>query len=549
MIQPSRIWRRWIACLTLGIGLPQCIEFARADELPPSPAEREFVSDLAGSSLFNADQPIADEDVVGASAMVPPPPWQPPPPKPKPGKPKPPPAKPAPYKNTYFDNDFSYKKDPKHEYVFGEELKDMKTEIFGEQLTISTGGEIRHRFMNEDNRLRAASAPGARDDHHLWRWRHYLDTKIGDDFRIYAEMIHADQFGNDLPQQFIDVNRWDIQNLFVDVNLFEIGDKKQVLRYGRQELIFGKQRVMSTLDWANTRRNWEGFRYLGGSGDWKWDAFAVRPLNTIAQFAPPTQYDNEWDQPDHQTWLSGVYTQYNGIKNTQAEFYWFWKNQDEAVATRADGYRHTFGTQWSHVKPIKDCNDNVVRAWDFNGEAAWQFGSDNDDDVNAGMVTGIVGHTWKEVTWSPRLSGLFYYSTGDRDPNDGRNSTFDTLYPLGHAYWALSDNVAGQNLTTYSAQVDVKPTKKLNCFASYHWFNLTSGNDFLYNIGQARFGGAANPGSNDVGQACDLIARWNYNANFDVDVGYSWFWYGKYVDLVSKRDDSTQLYIQTSFRY
>ena len=53
-------------------------------------------------------------------------------------------------------------------------------------------------------------------------------------------------------------DRGDILNLFVDVNLLEWDNHPVVARVGRQELLLGSQRLISTLDWANTRRTFEG---------------------------------------------------------------------------------------------------------------------------------------------------------------------------------------------------------------------------------------------------------------------------------------------------
>ena len=113
-----------------------------------------------------------------------------------------------------------------------------------------------------------------------WRWRHYGDLKAGNWFRAYVEGIHADSFGAEAPDQAIDVNCWDIQNAFVDLSFLEGDFGKHTLRYGRQELLFGRQRLASTLDWANTRRNFEGFRYMHNGDTHKLNLFAVNPVNT-----------------------------------------------------------------------------------------------------------------------------------------------------------------------------------------------------------------------------------------------------------------------------
>ncbi len=171
-------------------------------------------------------------------------------------KKKPPPQ---PWKLLYFDNDFSYKQDPNHTPLWGENLKDIPLDdrdpfdFLPPGTRISTGGELRFREMDEGNRLRPG--PPGRGDYQLWRWRHYVDLKVGESFRVYAEMIDASMDNNPLPTTGIDVNRWDVQNLFFDWRVAEWGDRPIWFRCGRQELSYGSQRLVSPLDWANTRRN------------------------------------------------------------------------------------------------------------------------------------------------------------------------------------------------------------------------------------------------------------------------------------------------------
>lgn len=451
----------------------------------------------------------------------------------------------GPYKPLFFTNDFSYKKDPNHEHVFGEELKDMKTEIFCETLTISTGGEIRHRYMHEDNRLRPGGPIDA--DNQLWRWRHYIDAKYGD-FRVYFEGIDAENFGNEAPDQPIDVNRWDIQNLFVDWTFHKGELGAHTFRYGRQELLFGRQRLVSPLDWANTRRNFEGGRYLLKGQDFTLDAFLVRPVNSATGFNSVAEFDNKFDTPNDDVNFTGTYYSYTGKKNNVFDLYWLYLDTANDIANRPDGSRHTLGSRWGVVRPITDGCGNELRVYDFDVEGGFQLGEDNGEYVNAGFLAAVAGHTWKKALWTPRLHTHFYYGSGDQNAaNSGHDNTFDVLFPLGHAFWAISDNLAGQNLINYSIQADVRPTKKMAITSALHWFNLASDGDTLYNVGGAPVGAPGN--GRDVGQALDLYGYYAFNPNFDIQAGYSWFWYGEYIDATAPRGDATQFYVQTSFRY
>ncbi|TWU09612.1 hypothetical protein CA54_48540 [Symmachiella macrocystis] len=461
-----------------------------------------------------------------------------------------PPPKPAPpqvinpYKPLFFDNDFTYGSNPNDPPLLGDSLNQIH--LADDFLILSAGGELRFRPMDERNRLRPGG-PG-RSTYNLWRWRQYFNLEVGDWGRAYVEFIDASAWDPDLPLLPIDVDRWEVLNAFVDVNLETTLDVPGTFRVGRQEMLYGKQRLVSPLDWSNTRRNFQGLKYLYSEGDWDLNIFATNPVNAAARgIVPVEDFDNNFNQPDYDQFFSGVYSTYRGFENSYVDLYWLWLRDTQQVENVADGFRHTVGLHWNMTSPVTDACGNVSRVWDLDFEGAYQFGSDNSERINAGFFTGILGHTWKQVPWQPRLSGLFYWGSGDQDPNDDETNTFSVLYPLGHAYWGILDNLAGQNLLDYSAQLDFSPAKKWKGTAAWHWFDLASTNDFLYNVAGAPLG-TLDQGQN-IGNELDLIATYTYNPNFSVSVGYSWFWYGEYVHNALPRDTATQFYLQTHIRY
>lgn len=487
-------------------------------------------------------------------------------------------AKPAapvlPWKPLYFDNDFSYKGKPNAPHFLGEELKNMP--LFGDDcepsgVTLSYGGEIRHRYMDENNRLRPGG-PG-RSTYDLYRWRQYVDLKWGQDVRVYLEGIDASIFNNELAVTGIDKNRWDIQNVFVDLKFAERDDKPVYFRVGRQELLFGTpsgvspgQQILSPLDWANTRRNFEGFRVLSKGTDWDIDLFAVQPVNTAnptgaaggrpaaGATAAVLTLGNQFDHADSSRWYSGFYSVYRGVKDNTFEPYYVWLQTDAAQHDPgwADGNRHTLGLRWTMTKPINDDCDQPWIVFATDTEGAYQFGQDNGQNVQAGFFTTKIGTTFSQVTWTPQLSVIYYWGSGDSDPADGTNTTYDVLVPLNHAYWGIIDNFAGQNLNDIAVQTTIKPHAKLTGVAAMHWFSLDTAADRIYNVAGAPVGSATGTGT-DLGQELDLIATYAHNPNFDIQVGYSWFWYGNRVisntSPTVPNQDATQLYIQTSLRY
>ena len=96
--------------------------------------------------------------------------------------------------------------------------------------------------------------------------------------RVYVEGIYADVTDDDetFRPRPIDRNFGDFLNAFVDYE----PDDGMTIRVGRQELLYGAERLISPLDWANTRRTFEGVKLLMHEGDWNTDAFYTPPATT-----------------------------------------------------------------------------------------------------------------------------------------------------------------------------------------------------------------------------------------------------------------------------
>lgn len=517
------------------------VSSAESEEVLPAPSE-------SGTS----DGAALPATVVSQITAYPPSP----PPAPKPAAPKPPPQ---PWKLCYFDNDFSYKKDPKHTPLFGEAFKDVPLDsLFGyelEETRISLGGEIRWRYMDEVNRLRPPFTKPGRSVYDLERWRNYVDVKHSDWLRVYVEMITANISNNDLPVTGIDANRWDLQNAFVDLKVLERNDMPVWLRVGRQELSFGSQRLVSPLDWANTRRNFQGIRLNSPGVNWDLDAWVTNPVNTatagngggIGPTLGVNYLANRFDPANHNITFGGGYASYKGIKNHTLDSYLLWANYAGSFPGGAGfpvGNRYTWGHRWAGTFNV----DEGSRAWLTDVEGGYQFGDDHGQNVQAGfMVTGL-GHQWKSIPWEPTLWGFYDWASGDGNPHDNVNNTFFQYYGLVHAYMGLIDNLARQNLSDVNWRLQLKPSQKLNLQVAQHFFQLANTNDHLYTVNGQQFPGATNKGSN-IGSEVDLLATYNVNANLSFEMGYFQFWYGDYINNVSPRGAAEQFYFQTTVRY
>lgn len=482
-----------------------------------------------------------------------------------------------PYAVDLFDSDFSFKNIPGHEWFFNENLKDIDLRKVGlghvhiftvgdcddlqditadeflplsscpAPLLFSTGGEFRLRYMDEANRLRPGKP--ARGKYELLRWRQYVDLKVDDWLRVYAEMIDASMDNNSLPATQIDVNRWDLQNLFLELKLMEFGNGRQVWsRPGRQELTYGSQRLVSSYDWANTRRNFEGLKFYTHGSDWDFDAWFTRPVNTATTGDGPFKYfSDHFDSPNMNHTFSGTWFTYKALQDQIVDLYWLWDFNSKLVQPGfAGGDRHTIGGRWFGNLPVGDA---VAPVRTFHGEVegGYQFGSDFAKNVSAGFLTAGAGHTWNNLPWEPNFWIYYDWASGSQNLKGKTTNTFGQLYGDWHSFLGQIDNIGRQNINDYNAKVTVKPLKQVALQTQYHWFDLANSHDVLYTFNGAPFG-KPNTGTH-VGQELDISATYNVTPFWNVQAGYFRFWYGQFVEKNSPRGNAEQIYIQTSVHY
>lgn len=412
----------------------------------------------------------------------------------------------------------------------------------------SVGGEFRYRYMDERNRLRPQGTL-RKSNYHLTRFTPFIE--VGNDWiKGYVRGIDAQITGHDIPFVAIDRNRWDLMEYYVDAKVGEIDGAPVRVRYGRQVLLFGDQHLVSPLGWANTFRTFEGTRGYVRGDTWDFDAFAVQASNGAARgiVFKPEQFDTK----DESRWFSGVYATYKNAPKGQIDLFWLWFNENEPQANRADGDRHTIGARYAGKHVISEC-DEAIRTYFWDVSGGYQFGDDVfgnpvQQDVEAGFVSATAGITLDNVAWKPTLQGIFWYGSGDDTQNDGTINTYNSLYPLGHAYWGIIDNFSGQNLMDYAVQTKVSPSKKLSLVTAYHIFNKASSGDAIYNIVGAPLGPVGS--DRHIGNELDMIATYKFNPNLQVQAGYSWFWYGDAVNTTAlNRPDAKQFYLMTTLGF
>jgi hypothetical protein len=445
--------------------------------------------------------------------------------------PKKPPANPCAtsHKGMFYLNDFSYLLDPNYNgQCLGDCWKLMPAAGCDGCGTLDIGGQLRLRYHHEVGMGQDVSGPGVNrfeDTEHdflLTRLRLYSNWKMSDDARLYIEGIVADVTDDDgtYAPRPIDRNFGDFLNAFLDLGLTD----GATFRIGRQELLYGEQRLVSPLDWANTRRTFEGIKLITHHDDWAIDGFYTHLVNVIP---------NELDEADYKQPFYGTYATYTGVEDQVWDIYYLGYDNRHPGTITSDFSLHTFGSRLYIERGV----------WLYDAEGGVQVGRQSGLglDQDAGFATGGVGrklpaHPWKPVVW-------VHYDYASGDAFGGDFNRFNDLFPLGHKYLGFIDAVRRQNIESPNVQLTMYPHEKLELFLWYWYFQSNTANDIVPSIGGTP---PQSTDSKDFGQELDLYARQIIGPRSNILYGWSHFWRGNKI-LAPK--DADFFYVQWELNF
>lgn len=423
---------------------------------------------------------------------------------------------------SFFDSDWRYVEGiPEEDRTLVEKLKRIH---LNDCWLFSTGGEYWIRYENQHN----ARLTTTNNQFALNHARLYGDLWYRDSVRLYSEFIYADSTGQSLQPGPLDIDRGDFQDLFADVKLIEWLDKPVYVRAGRQELLYGSQRLVSPLGWANKRNTFQGVKVFRQGQKWDFDAFWT-------QYVVPNT--NQFDASDPRQNFAGAWLTYRPKKGETADFYYLlFDNSNSAVQqgiTVAPFQTHTFGSRWAGDKD----------GWLWDLESAVQCGQQGSQNLLAGMATAGAGRNWKDKCLTPTLWFFYDYASGTNDPSSGTSHTFHQQFAFGHYYLGWTDLVGRRNIHDVNAHLYLFPTPWVTTWLQYHHFWLAESRDALYNIGGVPYRrDATGAAGNNVGDEVDLVLNFHLTRYSDILVSYNKLWGGGFLENTPGASNADALY-------
>ncbi len=368
---------------------------------------------------------------------------------------------------------------------------------------LTLGGEWRERFESYVNPNLGIPSfgvkPPARNAYLLQRLQFDADLHITNYFRLFAQLGDYRRIGERGVSSTTDIDPVDIMQAFVDFKPPTPFGDAPTFRFGREELLFGFQRLIAVREGPNVRRAFDGFRFTDQMGAASIDLIAVHPVNDYGGSA----FD---DATNFQQTLSGAYATLPIGSALKTDLYWL--DYENEAAT----YRSVKGVEKRQTTGARLFGDLGGFNWNF--EAAAQTGTFGNQDIRAYMLAGIVGYTFQGVSGRPTIE-----LQADDFSGDNRNSstigTFNAMYPR-LPYFAELALFVPSNLKDVRPVFSFEPLKDVQATFGWDLFWRASTTDGLYGSGLVEYTNTYKATSSWVGTELTTDVRWRIDQHWQV---------------------------------
>jgi hypothetical protein len=318
------------------------------------------------------------------------------------------------------------------------------------------------------------------------------------------------------------------------------------LKVGRQELIYGDERLVGAADWTNTGRVFDTVKVRFENSSLWVDGFVGRVV---------IPYDHHLNLPNDYDYFSGLYASTKAlVPNQETPLYFLARNTGLASpdviapsATLPPGLRGATARDIYTAGLRIKSTPGALKGWDYAAEVAGQFGrfkapagapnAGTNLDHEALAVSAGLGYTFSNVYGKPRFGFEYNFASGDHSAADNKHGTFENLFPTNHKFYGAMDFVSWQNLHNPHFSAALKPGADLKISLDYNLFWLADTADAFYQVnGAPRAGGAPGKGyglnpayDSFVGSELDLVLSYSVHANAAFQIGYGHFFVGSYV--------------------
>jgi len=402
-------------------------------------------------------------------------------------------------------------------------------------------GDILFRFAAEERiRVERWNNEDLDDDKHdrdrrvYVRHRFRTDAIFNDSFRTVVELVDGREWESE--------RRPRAQNDDLDLHqaYVQLDHKPFMVRLGRQELDFGSRKLVAAPKWNNILRSFDAARVSCTSDLVDVHAFCGSVVVGV---------DDHFNEHRHDERFSGLFATLKPAKDHKLDIYALrlhtW-NPDYYVTgedkVKGEHKRYTYGARLY--------GDILPKRWTYDVEAAIQRGHYANDRIRAWAFHADTAYTL-DLPWQPTIQPVFNFASGDKNPTDGVNGTFDPLYCSTHnMFGGIMDLVTWRNVKVAGVRLRAKPMSKLTLALEAHHYWLASDTDGWYLGTKKSFRrDATGKSGDDIGCEVGGWAKYAVNKRLEVEGGVARFFPGAFADRTGPSDTAEFCYLMTVLKF
>lgn len=323
---------------------------------------------------------------------------------------------------------------------------------------ISQGGEIRYQyqyFLHED----WGNVP-VKDYHSFYtRFLYHTDWHASDQVRVFAQLSSSFAVGRVTGIRSIDQNELALQQIFLDFK----PAPSLLIRAGRQEFLYGSQRLIGVREGPNNRQSFDALKLSWKRRSWQIDAYYSHPV------ALRPGIFNDRIQSRERLW--SLYAVKQGLSwlNNLDLYYIGYSNQQKTYSAGSEKEtRHSLGFRiWKESD-----------TWKYDLEALYQFGRWGANPIAAYTASLDLSYCFNQWKRKPVLGVKTEIISGEKNGNTSLN-TFNPLFPRG-AYFGLAAIIGPVNLIDFHPSFSIDVLNNVVLSADYDVFWRYSRQDGLY---------------------------------------------------------------------
>ncbi|MFA5059407.1 MAG: alginate export family protein [Candidatus Omnitrophota bacterium] len=405
-----------------------------------------------------------------------------------------------------------------------------KSEFNQWQYKINAEERFRHEYKKDFDLNKSAKDNGSQLYHRL---RLGVNASLTDEYLkpkldIFVEGLDAQTGGYQTKAVSAQVDDFDLHQAYF--NVFNILGSDFDIKIGRQEIKYGKSRLIDAPTWSNRIRSFDAAVIH----------YHKQALSVDALYAQDVKFDdNNFNRSLDEENLSGLYANYQKDKKSP-----LWEGYfltQIISSTDALTRRYTTGLRWQGALP----NNTLLDI-----EIPYQFGETGTKDIRAYAFHADISKEFSQTFWKPKASFSYDEASGDKDPNDSVSNTFVPLYQSTHSPYGLMDLFRWQNIRNPEVSVVLSPTEKLRFTPQVDLFWLQSKYDSWVNssgtVIRSKTGGDRNY---FVGTEWSLRANYDLSKNIKLEAGYAHFSPGGYAKDTGADDSADWFYSQIAYKF